>query len=267
MPTPLPLPVRILVKGPSTVLWTSMMGGPRTDLAFPRVIEKELFAKGRPADVRNTGVLGWPTEDLFKTWDEDIVAWSPDIVILAVGHYEILHSILPRWLERGANRVDRRPGRFRHFFYRRFLRAVARGVMLVQRRLDKPGRKLNKRRMRRALADVAAYIKVTQQVASPVILLMEIHPPSASRLAWYGGWPERTAALNEGLRALVAEVDRPDVRFVEITDLMDQFDRDDPAQQWADGIHFSPAFHAVVGERFAGIADEWASTQPHLATP
>lgn len=267
MSTPLPLPVRILVKGPSTVLWTSMMGGPRTDLAFPRVIEKELLAKGRPAVVRNTGLLGWPTKDLFKTWDDEIVGWSPDIVILAVGHYEILHTILPRWLERGANTVNRRPGRWNHFFYRRLLRGTARLVIHVQKRVDRPGRKLNKRRMRRALVDTAAYIKMIQQVGSPMVMVMEIHPPSASKVGWFGGWPERTATLNEGLRRVVADADRPNVRFVEITDLMDKFDRNEPAQQWADGIHFSPAFHAAIGEKFAGIADEWASTQPHLASP
>lgn len=87
MSSPLPLPMRVVVKGPSTVVWTSMMGGQRTDMTFSRVMEQQLLAQGRPAVVRNSGLLGWPTNDLFKTWDEDIVAWSPDVVVLAVWHY------------------------------------------------------------------------------------------------------------------------------------------------------------------------------------
>ncbi len=259
----MPLPLRVLVKGPSTVLWTSMMSGPRTDMAFPRVIEQELLAKGRAAEVRNAGVLGWPTRDLFKTWDEDIVAWSPDIVILAVGHYETLHIINPRWLERGANTVNRRSGRLRHLYYRRFLRVVARGVLIVQKAIDRPGIRL-KRRMRRAVADTAAYIKMTSQVGTPLILLMEIHPPSAAKRDWFGGWTDRIRTLNDGLRNLAAGADRDNVMFVEVTDLMMQFDPGTPEQLWADGIHFSPAFHRAIGEKFAHIANEWSDSQPHL---
>jgi hypothetical protein len=262
----MPLPLRVLIKGPSTVLWTSMMGGPRTDLAFPRVMEQALLARGRSVEVRNTAVLGWPTPDLFKTWDDDIVAWSPDIVILAVGHYESLHAYLPRWLERGANTVNRRPGLFRDFYYRKFLRATARGVLILQKKIDRP-RVTLRRRMRRVITDTAAYIKMTQQVGHPLILLMEIHPPSGIKREWYGGWTERIRRLNEDLRGLVATLDRPDVRFVEITDLVEKFD---PAQRdrlWTDGIHFIPEFHRAVGEKFADVAEEWASEQPHLAHP
>ena len=45
-------------------------------------MEQQLLAGGRAAEVRNTGELGWPTKDLFKTWPEDIVQWSPDIVVM-----------------------------------------------------------------------------------------------------------------------------------------------------------------------------------------
>lgn len=264
MSTALPLPLRVLVKGPSTVLWTSMMSGPRSDFTFPRVMEQELLARGYPAEVRNTGRLGWPTRDLFKTWDEDIVAWSPDIVILAVGHYESLHIILPRWLERGANTVNRRPGRFRKFYYRRLLRAGARAVLLVQKAIDRPSVR-HKRRMRRVIADTEAYIKMTHMVGSPLILLMEIHPPNASKRPWFGGWTERIRVLNDDLRALAAKNADLNVEFIEITDLTAAFEDSSPETLWADGIHFVPEFHRAIGEKFAGVAEEWAAKQAYLA--
>jgi lysophospholipase L1-like esterase len=267
MTNPMALPLRVMVKGPSTVLWTSMMSGPRTDMIFSRVMEQQLLAHGQAVEVRNAGFMGWPTRDLFKTWEDDIVRFSPDVVIVAGGHWEALHTILPSWLERGANTVNRRPGFWRHLYYRRFLRATARGVLLLQKRIDRPGRELNKRRMRRAMVDIAAYIKMTQQVGSPLILLMEMHPPAGVKLVWYGGWAERVVKLNNSLRALVEEIDKPNVRFVGVTDLMQQFNPGGPEDLWADGIHFSPEFHRAVGEKFAGIAEEWASSQPHLAQP
>lgn len=258
------LPLRILVKGPSTVIWSSMMGGPRTDLAFPRVMEQQLLAHGQPADVRNEGRFGWPTRELFETWEEDIAVYSPDVVIIAAGHWEALHTILPSWLERGANTVNRRPGRWSHFWYRRVLRGTARLVLLVQKRIDRPGRELNKRRLRRAIVDTRAYIKMVQQVGHPLILLMEMHPPAGIKNAWYGGWAERIVKLNTSLRELVADIDHPDVRFAEISDLMAQFDPGTPEALWADGIHFSPQFHRAIGEKFTGIVEDWAKDQAHL---
>lgn len=260
------LPLRVLVLGPSSVVWTSPMGGPRTDMAFPRVMEQQLLSGGLAADVRCSAVLGMPASDLFKTWDEDIVAWSPDIVVLMVGHYEALHLLLPRWLERGANTVNRRPGFFRTFYYRKLMRATARGVIHLQKRVDGPNRTLN-RRMRRTVADTAAYIKMIRQVGSPLVLLTELHPPGQDKPALYPGWAPRLHRLNNEWRALVATIDQPDVRFVEIMDLVETFDPAERDHLWTDGIHYVPKFHRAVGERLAGIAEEWARDQPHLAHP
>lgn len=256
--------MRVLVKGPSTVLWTSWMGGPRSDMAFPRVIEQELLLKGRACDVRNGGELAWPTARLFNTWDAEIAAWQPDVVILSVGQYEVLHGILPRWLERRANTEHRRPG-FRHW-KRLFFRVLARGVIKVQRRVDGPWLKRT-RRINRAVAETQAYLDMTARVASPLILLVEFHEPTKARQEWFPGWVSRIRVLNAHLRRLAEVNAEKNVRFVEICDLMNQFEPGDAEQLWADGIHFAPEFHRVVGARLADIADEWALDQPHLAQP
>ena len=261
-----PLPLRTLIKGPSTMNWISMMGGPRSDLPFPRVIEQQLLAAGRPAEVRDTSRLGWMTRDLMSTWDEDVAAWSPDVVIMAPCHMETVHVLQPSWLERAANKVNRRPGVLRKIWYKRILRGASRTVLHIQRRVDRPGYYVN-RRMRRALADTQAYIELTQKVGSPLMLVMELHPPIQAKLWWFGGWRDRVERLNDDLRALVERIDRPNVRFVQITDLMSRFDPGEPEDLWADGIHFSPEFHRAIGEKFAGIIDEWAKGQEHLTQP
>jgi lysophospholipase L1-like esterase len=266
MPSPMQLPMRVLVKGASNVLWTSMMGGPRSDLVFARAMEAELLAGGRATEVRNGGVLGMPIYEMFKTWEDEVARWSPDVIVMAVGQYDILHTLLPHWLERAANRIDRRPAFFQRWFYRRFLRLVARGALLTQRRIDRPGHKLD-RRSRHAIRDLAEYIKITKQVGSPLIILLEIHPPTAAKIEWFGGWDERIAVFNDRMRELAEADESGCVRFVEMMDLTAGFDPGTPEQLWADGIHFNPAMHRLVGQRLAAVAEEWARTQPHLAQP
>lgn len=253
------LPVRVLVKGPSTVLLTSMMGGPRTDLAFPRVIESELLQRGRACEVINGGVLGWPTAHLFKTWDVEIAAGQPDVVILAVGQYETLHAILPRWLERRANTEHRRPGFNR--WKRLFFRVLARGALKTQRRVDGPWLKRT-RRIERAVAEVQAYIDMTARFGSPLILLMEFHEPTKAKQDWFPGWVPRIRVLNAHLRKLSETNAHKNVQYVAVNDLMDQFQPGDAEQLWADGIHFSPEFHRAAGVRFADIVEDWAENEP-----
>lgn len=256
------LPLRILFKGPSTLVWTSMMSGPRTDLVFPRVMEAELIRRDRSVDTWNAARNGWLTRDLFGTWEDEISSWSPDIVVMNPAHMETVHAILPPWLERGANAVSRRPGRFRRLYYRRILRGLARFVLHVQRRVDGPGRFQG--RVERALGYTDEYLRISQQVQNPLILLLELHEPTQKKVDWFPGWPARRELLNDGLRQLADRYDN--VRYVTISDLMGQFDPGRPEDLWADGIHFNTAFHRAIGEKLAAIAEEWASTQPHLSS-
>lgn len=263
MSTPMQLPVRVLFKGPSTLVWTSMMGGPRTDMVFPRVMEAELLAGGRAVDSWIAARNGWVTRELFETWEDEISSWSPDVIVMAPAHMETVHGILPGWLERGANSVARRPGRLRHLYYRRLLRGLARLVLQVQKRVDKPGR--FQRKVKRALRDTDAYIKMTQQVGSPLILLLELHHPTAKKVHWFPGWPARRDVLNSGQRSLAERYEN--VELLPIVDLMEQFDPGTPEQLWSDGIHFGVPFHRAIGVRLAERVERWASTQPHLAQP
>src|SRR5205823_4305743 len=115
-------PLRVLVKGASTAVMTSWMGGPRTDFAYPRVIEAELLAAGQPAEVRVTAAVGQRTKDSLKSWEREVVAWSPDVVVLHCGQYEAIHLFMPWWLERYVNNVARRPGVVRDAIHQNVVR-------------------------------------------------------------------------------------------------------------------------------------------------
>lgn len=255
--------LRVLVKGTSTAIWISMMGGPRSDMTFSRVMEHELRNAGYPSEVRNTGEFAWLIPKLFESWNEDIAQWSPDVVVLSGGH-ETVHLLTPRWLERSANTVNRRPGFLRTLYYRKVMRLTARFVLLLQKRIDRP-RFTTQRRMHRVHRDLESYIAMTRQVGDPLFLLLSVQPPTAAKREWFGGWTARIGAYNDVLRRLADA--NPNVQYVDIASLMHRFDPGTPEQLWADGIHFSPEFHQELGRELARITKEWAQTQPHLTQP
>ena len=76
------------------------------------------------------------TRNILGTWEEEVLGFSPDVIVLVYGHYETLHLILPRWLERHANSLKARPRRLESFYRRRILQRVWMLLARLQARLD-----------------------------------------------------------------------------------------------------------------------------------
>lgn len=267
-----PLPVRVLVKGASTVSWISWMGGPRTDFAFPRAVEAALLAQGRPAEVRSTAILGQPTRKIFKTWEEDVLQWSPDVVIIVGGHYEVLHLFLPHWFERHANRVNVPSGRFRTFYRQRVLRSLWKLAATFQSKVDAPvdsgpdALRMRKRRLKRAAADVEAYIGQVQQVGSPLVLVFELLPVAPKQTAWFPGMTPRIRVMNQLNAEAVERIGKPNVRFFRTSEVSTRMYGADQQAATPDGFHYTPELHGAIGAELAEQIAQWAETQSHLAT-
>lgn len=262
---PLQLPIRVLVKGASTVVFVADMGGPRSGFNFGRVIESEVLASGRPADVRVVGTPSDLAKFSLRTWERDILGWSPDVVVLHHGHYESIHFVLPRWLERHANSTrSRKVGRLRSLYRAKLLRAVWINLAKVQSRADtRFDSTLFRRRLRRVALDVEKVIENVQTVGSPLVLVLEVVPPGARWRSWMPGLDERTALMNTALAEAVDRIDRPNVRFVRTTEaLAAQLPLGE--EPTPDGGHYSPQAHRVIGELLAGQILEWARSEPHL---
>ena len=262
-----PRPVRVLVKGASTVTWISWMGGPRTDFAFPRALEDALVAQGRPAEVRNTAVLGTPTHSFFEPFEQDVVQWSPDVIIMVAGHYETIHLFLPRWFERYANRVNYRPGRSDDFYRRRVIRPIWKALAVLQSKLDgRFGLGACKRRLRRAGTDLENYVKLAQQVGSPMMLVFELVSPAPRQQQWFPGMAGRIARINDEHAAVIDRLELPHVRLFRSSEVVKGMYGDDQAAATPDGFHFTPELHGAIGAELADQIAAWAETQPHLAT-
>lgn len=265
MPSPRPLPLRVLVKGPSTVNWTSWMGGPRQDLTFPRVIEEQLLESGRPVDVQAITMTSEKATRLLATWQREVLGFSPDVIILAYGHFESVHLFLPRWLERHGNSFKTRRGPIRKLYRRHVVRPVWRGLAQVQAKVDAVvGPYVGVRRARRLGADLEQYISQVQKVGSPMVLLFEVLPPGPRIAGWFPGMARRIALANREMESVVQRVGLEHVRMFPIMPLAEKHAEGDMGLVQPDGFHYSPQMHRHIGEALAVEIDAWAATQSHL---
>lgn len=265
MPEPLPLPIRILVKGASTVGVASPMGGPRTDFTFPRAVEAQLLADGRPAVVRTITVASERTKDTLRHWEREMMGYSPDVVILVYGHYETIHLFLPWWLERHANSLRARPGRIREAYRRSVLRPVWMTLAKLQAKLDKTiDPTIRRSRPRRVAADLERLIGRIRFLHSPLVFVFELQPPARRYQSWFPGMTARMAEMNRELAALVERLDDPDIRYFRTSGLVAEHAGGDLDVATPDGFHYSPELHRVIGTELARQIADWADTQEHL---
>lgn len=260
---PLPLPVRVLVKGASTVNWTSFMGGPRTDMTYPRVIEANLLAWGRPAVVRDTSFSAELTKAALSAWQYEVVPWSPDVVVLHYGHMECLHLFLPRDLQAHAQSMQYRRGRLRDP-YRRLIRRSWRLLTRAQQRIDRRiPLAFFARRQRRVKLDLDLLVERIRSVGSPMVLLMEIDPPGEIYRTWFPGIAARVDLMNDTLRQVVRDSRSPDVRLFPTTSVLSPLVVSGQLTN-ADGAHYTPAAHRLIGQALAREIETWVELQGHL---
>lgn len=261
----MPLPMRVFVRGASTVGWSGVMDGPRTDLGFPRVIERDLLASGQAAVVVSRTVGGMRTNTVLREWERDVVGFSPDAVVIMAVHYETLHVLWPQRLERHANSMTWAPRRLGTLYRKRVLRPAWRALVKLQTKLeDYVPDFWWRRRIDHAVADVAKAAAQMRRIASPLIILMEVPRPSAPGRYLFPRMPERVDYANRRLAELVARFGEDDVRLFRTNDAVEAYADGDREVALPDGFHFAPGLHEAVGHQLAEELASWAQTQPHL---
>ena len=261
---PLPVPVRVLVKGASSVNWTSFMGGPRSDMAYPRVIEATLHSWGRPAGVRDTSFAAELTKHSLYAWQREVVPYSPDVVVLHYGVMESMHLFLPRWLQAHAQNQQFRRGPLRDLYRLRFIRPFWRSLARVQQRVDRrfPLALFSGRR-RRVKRDLKQLVQNIRDIGSPLIFLMELDPPGQTYAGWFPGMAARIDLMNQTLREVVSEHASADVRVFPTRSVLRPLrDAGEPIN--SDGAHYTPAAHRALGQALAREIELWVALQGHL---
>jgi lysophospholipase L1-like esterase len=262
---PTALPIRVLVKGASTVNWVSFMGGPRSDFAYPRATEAALVAAGRPAEVRDTSLAAEAPKAALRTWQREVVNWSPDVIVLHYGHMESIHLFLPRALQRHAQTLQNRPGRVRDLYRQRVARPGWKALARLQQRILRkvPPTTLFAPKARRAALDLEQLIRRVQSVGSPLVLVMELTPPGSNYADWFPGIGERLEAMNDAMRDVVRRVDQPNVRMFPTKTALAGV-ADSPETLNPDGAHYTPEAHRALGATLAHEIGDWVDAEGHL---
>jgi lysophospholipase L1-like esterase len=152
------------------------------------------------------------------------------------------------------------------FYRKRILRPTWMALAHLQAWLDKrvtPN--VHRGRVRRVAADLERYITKVQKVGSPLVILMEFPPPSSRYSSWFPGMAARVAMMNEATAEMVRRVDKPNVRYFHVNELIDKYHEGDLDTAIPDGFHYTPQMHRLIGTLLAEQIGEWADTQPHLA--
>lgn len=263
MTAPLPLPLRVLVKGASTVIAIGDRDSQREDFTFPRALERGVLQAGRPVEVRVSGVASERAKTPLSVWEREILAWSPDVVVLVYGHYECVHLFLPWRLERHANSLRRRRSPLRDLYRDRVLRKVWVSLAALQSRLDARLEPTLRKRHRQVVRDVEQLIRRTFEAGHPLVLLPVLPAPTGKALSWFPGMARRIEVMNAALADLVERLDDPNVRIVDVPPLAAAVTAD-PDRQTPDGFHYSADVHRAIGEAMTVEVLDWAATQPHL---
>ena len=264
---PARLPLRVLVKGSSTVVYTSWMGGPRADLLYPRVLEAEILAAGHPVEVRVTAFPAERARRALRNWTRDVLLWSPDVVVLHYGHADSIHLFLPRWLERHVNTLGKEGGPVRSRYRRWVLRPTWIALAKLQTRVDAVvGLRLATRRSRKVAEDLEELIGRVRWVGSPLVLLPQMHPIGEQYRRWFPRIEARMELLDELVADLVKRLDDPDIRVFPVREHLLRVLEEgrDPVP---DGSHYTPEVHRAVGRAMARTVLGWAEDQPHLVLP
>lgn len=265
MSGPLPLPLRVLVKGASTVHTVSWMGGPRSDFAYPRATEAALYAAGVPAEVRTTAMSSQRTKTGLTTWEAETFSWSPDVVVLNYGHFETVHLFLPQRLERHVHHMGDRPGPIRTP-YRTLTRKVWRLLARLQQQLDlRVPHTIFKHRPRRVANDLVRLVERIQTIGSPLVLVVELTRPGKPFQKWFPGMSDRIDVMNEALADVVRRTDLPHVRYFPTNTVLAPLTADGQEVN-PDGGHYTPEAHRMIGQRMAEIIGEWAGQEGLIGT-
>ena len=94
--------------------------------------------------------------------------------------------------------------------------------------------------------------------------LFEVLPPAKRYESWFPGMKARVAEYNRLAEEYVKGLDKPNVRFFRVTELVEQHAGGSLEVAIPDGFHWTPYMHGIIGGELAREIIKWADTQEHL---
>jgi lysophospholipase L1-like esterase len=255
-PTPLDRPLDIVVLGNSLghlVIPTSEQPlGP----SYGAVLRDELTDCGLPVRMHLESRWFDFAVDALGRYEKDVRSHLPDVVILNYGLNESQPWLLPVPLLRHILTNHTVTTAAQERYREQVVRPVWRGLRSYRRwASEKVGM--------RSWQTMKMLIKLSRNELGALVLVLDVAPPGPVLTHFLPGQEERHRHFQAVLAQLTRDFDDSQVRLVRTADFVAQ--QGFPAAM-PDGMHYSPAGHAHVGQLLANEILDWAPQQG-WATP
>jgi lysophospholipase L1-like esterase len=231
--------------------------------SYGAVLRDELTDSGLPVRIHlESRWFGFAVDGLAR-YEQDVRPHLPDVIVLNYGLNESQPWLLPvpvlRHILTNHNVTTHNQMRYR----KRVVEPVWKGIRRYRRWASaKVGMRSWQTSPHRFSATMRTLITLSRQELGALVLVLDIAPPGPVLTHFLPGQQERHRHFQGLLEDLTSEFDDPLVRLVRTEDFV--VEQGFPAAM-PDGMHYSAAGHAHVGQLLAKEILAWAP-QPHVAT-
>jgi hypothetical protein len=253
-------PIKVVVAGSSVSLFVTPVRSRRDEGTYGELLPAVLAESGVRADVEHVGQWFQVVTEIRPKYEHAIRNRFPDVLILDYGIIECQPNFVPLPLMRHFSTwdVSSRPlsqWYRRHLSWRLWVGLRWFGRVTAARTTSHSYR-VSPKRFRWEMRRI---IELAREETGCLVLVLDLDPPGERFTRWIPGVDVRRDRYQEILRSLVAELDDPDVRFVEASSSIAEFGFE---QMLPDGIHRSAAGHAMTADMLADVVLGWLDEEP-----
>jgi lysophospholipase L1-like esterase len=250
---------RVAVLGNSVPILVVPPRKQREEGTFPERLQQLLDAQGLDVEVRNESRLFDMLPGGWRRFQEQLVPWAPDVLVVNYGVIEMQPNVLPTWLNRHLT-TETVGGKGPVALYKRRVVPVlwppARTYQ--QAASHRAGTRTWRLPPGRLAAELRRLIEVARQ-EQMLVVVNDVHEPGDRMRHFVPGIERRHAILQEVLADVVDGFADPDVRLLPVSQVSAKLGQ---AAGLPDGLHLSSAGHLGVAELLADEIGPWLASLP-----
>jgi lysophospholipase L1-like esterase len=226
----------------------------RHDGCFAEVATDLLTTAGVPVELHNRSRWLGQVHDAYHRVEDDIIATSPDVVVLCFGWLECQPKVFPtallRWLTTYRPRYTWAfPAR--RWAARRIAKVYVRLTPAVAQRWRGLPSRMSERRFRQELERL---VQLCRKETASLVVLLTVNPPTDRIEAVLPTVGERSGRYADIVRQVAAGAADEQVRLLDTRALVLEHGQD---AVLPDGIHFNAEGHRLVGEALTAEVSAW----------
>jgi hypothetical protein len=249
---------RVAVLGNSVPILIVPPRPTREEGTFPERLQQLLDQRGLDVEVRNDSRLFDLLPDGWRRFQQRLIPWAPDVLVVNYGVVEMQPNVVPTWLNRhlttetvgGTGPVD---------LYRR--RVVPKLWPPVRRFQRWSSAQVGTRTWRLPPARLGAELRRLIEVARRermLVLVNDVHEPGDRLRHFLPSIEHRHAIVQQVLAETVDGFGDPDVRLVPVSQVSAKLGE---ADGLPDGLHLTSAGHLGVAELLADEIAPWLTAR------